>query len=362
MKTNIVFLLIVWMISWMAGFNVTKAQGEKGVKTVVIDAGHGGKDPGAIGYTKLREKDVALNVSLKVGNYIKEFFPDVKVIYTRDDDRFIELHERASIANKNDADLFISIHANSATNRSAIGTETWVLGLHKSDANLEVVKRENSVIKMEDGYQNHYEFDPDSEAGHIIMAMKQNVHLDQSISFASEVQSQFTNRVFRKNRGVKQAGFLVLYKTTMPSVLVELGFLSNPQEEKFLRSEEGKVLLASAIYRAFKEYKLAIDEQLETVKNDLKTGDNKVTFRIQVQATSKKLKSKSKLYRDFDLVLEEKAANGIYKYLVGNYHSYASASRVQKNAISKGYPGAFLVAYKEGIRISIDDALTQVGN
>lgn len=229
------------------------------VNTVVIDAGHGGHDPGTKG-KKYKEKDIALSVALKVGNYIKENVPGVKVIYTRDKDVYVPLDERAEIANQNKADMFISIHVNSIPNTTTYGTETWVMGLHKSESNLEVAKRENAVILLDENYQERYEgFDPNSDESYILFSLTQNAYLESSLKMAEKVEKQFKNRVGRNSRGVKQAGFVVLYKTAMPSVLVETGFITNAKEEAYLGSEEGQNLLASGIYRAFKEYKSEIE-------------------------------------------------------------------------------------------------------
>ncbi len=233
------------------------------IKTVVIDAGHGGKDPGASG-SKTREKDIALNVALKLGEYITKNFPDVHVIYTRKTDVFLELHERAEIANQAKADLFIAVHCHASPNPDNYGTSTYVLGLHRTEANLEVAKRENAVILLEEDRDKNYEFDPNSPEGHIIMSMKQNAFLDQSIDFASKVENQFEHYSKRKSLGVKQAGFYVLYKTTMPSLLAEIGFISNPEEEKFLQSSKGQDQIANALMNAFREYKTEMEGGLTT--------------------------------------------------------------------------------------------------
>ncbi len=241
------------------------------IKTVVLDAGHGGKDPGAVGYDGLKEKDVALAIALKTGNYIKEFVPGVKVIYTRSTDEFIELYQRAKIANKADADLFISIHANAVPNKSHVhGTETFVLGTHKNAANLAVAKRENASILMEKDYLVSYDgFDPNKPETHIIMSIMQSAHKYESVAFAGFVEDQFVNRAKRHSRGVKEAGFMVLHKTTMPSVLVETGFVTNKNEAKYLASEKGQEEIASAIYRAFKEYKAQMEGDEATTENKL---------------------------------------------------------------------------------------------
>ncbi len=222
--------------------------------TVVIDAGHGGKDPGCLG-SKAKEKDVALAVALKVGGYIKENLKDVKVVYTRSTDVFVELDERTAIANRNKADLFISIHCNSAKNKNVLGAETYTIGMHKTDGNLTVAMRENAVILEEKNHKEKYKFDPYSIISYIKMSNFQSANQTKSIDFATKVQRQFEKRVNRQNRGVKQSGFLVLWKTTMPAALIEIGFLTNLKEQNYLKTDNGQSYIASGIYRAFKEYK-----------------------------------------------------------------------------------------------------------
>jgi N-acetylmuramoyl-L-alanine amidase len=246
-------------ITLLLSFSVLQAGNGFEIKTVVIDAGHGGKDPGAIGPGKTYEKDVALAVALKLGEAIKKAHPGVNVIYTRKTDVFLELHERAEIANKNKADLFIAVHINSSTNPQAYGSSCYVLGLHKTEANLEVAKRENAVILLEEDRDKNYDFDPNTPEGHIIMSMKQNAFLEQSISMASKVEEHMENSAKRKSLGVKQAGFYVLYKTAMPSILAEIGFISNPEEEKFLKSEAGQEKIGNALFKAFAGYKAEME-------------------------------------------------------------------------------------------------------
>jgi N-acetylmuramoyl-L-alanine amidase len=229
------------------------------MKKIVLDAGHGGSDPGNIG-SKVREKDINLAVTLLVGKYIKENMPDVEVIYTRDDDSFPTLKQRPNIANVNKADLFVSIHSNSAPNKSAFGTETFVMGTKYFEANFDIVKRENSVIFLEENYEEEYEgFDPTSPESYMIFNLTQKAFIGNSITLADHIETQFRDRVGRKSRGVKQGPFYVLWTPSMPSVLVELGFLSNSEEEKFLMSQEGKEYMASAIYRSIKDYKDQIE-------------------------------------------------------------------------------------------------------
>lgn len=229
------------------------------VKRVVIDAGHGGKDPGTSGSFS-KEKDVSLKIALELGLIINTYLPDVEVIFTRDDNTFVDLKDRANIANKNSADVFISIHCNAEPSKNAFGTETYVMGLSKAQGNLEVAKRENSVILQEENYLDKYDgFDPNSPDSHIIFSLYQNAFLGNSLKLAEKVEFQFQNRVGRKSRGVKQAPFLVLWASSMPSILVEVGFLSNPKEEKYLNDELGRTYVASGIFRALRDYKVEIE-------------------------------------------------------------------------------------------------------
>jgi N-acetylmuramoyl-L-alanine amidase len=226
------------------------------IRTVVLDAGHGGKDPGTHGrYAK--EKNLNLKIALEIGRKIKEEMPNVRVIYTRTTDRFIELAERSAIANRNRADLFISIHCNANPNSKAVhGTETYTMGLHKTEGNLDVAKRENAVILKETNYQETYKgFNPNSPLAYIMLANYQHAFLGSSINFAEKVERNFHRNADRRSNGVKQAGFLVLWRTTMPSVLVETGYLTNNDEEDFLASDEGRGRITNAVYKAFEQYK-----------------------------------------------------------------------------------------------------------
>lgn len=229
------------------------------VGVVVIDPGHGGFDPGTHGKS-FQEKNVALRISLKLGASIEKNFPDVKVIYTRKDDRYLDLNERAEIANRANANLFICIHANSVGRPEVHGTETYVMGLHRTEQNFEVSKRENSVMLLDQDYQEKYEgFDPSSPESYILFSLAQSAYQESSLKFAEKVENQFRAKAGRRSHGVKQAGFWVLWRTTMPSVLIETGFLTNPQEEKFLGSNEGQDAIAASIFRAFREYKTQME-------------------------------------------------------------------------------------------------------
>lgn len=243
------------------------------IRTVVIDPGHGGHDSGCLG-SSAKEKNIALEISLKLGRLIEQTYPDVKVIFTRKTDVFIPLHERALIANRNHADLFLCIHLNSG-NKAAYGAETYVMGLHKTEDNLNVAKRENASILLEDDYKTQYDgFDPNSPEANIIFSLYQNQFMHQSLSFASKIQDQFEEYAGRNNRGVKQAGFLVLYKTAMPAVLVESGFLTHDMEEKYLDSDKGETTIATSIFRAFREYKIDMENSGDEKKESFKEENN----------------------------------------------------------------------------------------
>lgn len=230
------------------------------VKTVVIDAGHGGKDPGCHGASN-NEKAITLKVALQLGKMIETYMKDVKVIYTRESDKFIELNERAGMANRNKADVFISIHCNSVGSKTIKGSETYVMGTHKNESNLEVAKRENSVILQEKNYLEKYDgFDPNSPLQHIFFANLQSVHQARSLQLAESIEKQFVKKKGRNSRGVKQAGFLVLWRTAMPSVLIEIGYLTNKTDEKYIGSEAGQTFIAKSVYKAFRDFKLEMED------------------------------------------------------------------------------------------------------
>ncbi len=230
------------------------------VNRIIIDAGHGGRDPGAIGHRGTHEKEIALTVALKVGGYIEEYLPDIEVIYTREDDQFIPLQERGQIANQAEADLFLSIHANANENRHAHGTEVYFLGMHRSQAAFEVMKKENNAIRFEDEQERSEELTPEQLA---VYELSNIGFMASSEMLAGKMDQQFSERAMRRSRGVKQAGFIVLYHASMPAVLVELGYITNPQEEQFLNSEYGQSIMASAIFRSIRDY----NERLERSRN-----------------------------------------------------------------------------------------------
>lgn len=330
------------------------------IRKVVIDAGHGGRDPGALGrYSK--EKDIALSIALKTGAYIEKNLPEVEVIYTRKTDVFVELHRRAQIANDSKADLFISIHCNANPSSRPYGTETYVMGLHRSQANLEVAKLENAAILKEENYADMYDgFDPQRDEDYITLTLFQNAYLESSLTLASLVQDQFRERARLKDRGVWQAGFWVLYKTAMPGILVETGFLSNPNDEKYLRSEEGQVYIASAIYRAFKEYKIKVEDPKNRASSNIldlgraEEGKKKIRFRVQFGSSSRE-KPVSKFSELEDVRVYHH--NGMYKYTSGNLSSFPDAIKLQNQIrMHRKYRDAFIVAFRDGVRIDVNEA------
>lgn len=374
-KVFIVVGVAVAAVLCTASIMPNKAKSEA-VKRIVIDAGHGGKDPGNLGTGryKITEKTVALNVAGKVGGYITEAFPDVEVLYTRSDDTFIPLHERTKFANTKGADLFISVHCDAFTKESAKGAGSFVMGPAKTEANLKAAQRENSAILLEENREENYgDFDPNSPEGLIELSLRQNAHIKQSLKFAKNVQDQFRTRVGRTDRGVRQAPYWVISFTTMPSVLVELGFLTNKEEEDFLVSTQGQDYLASAIYRAFKEYKIEL-EKIEAAKEaerpqqqeeepapapDERAFDE-VVFRVQLLSSSQKVETVPSNFNGLKGVTEY-SENGTYKYLWGTARDYDSAKEMQKNVRKTGYKGAFIVAFDaENKRIPLKDALEAV--
>lgn len=360
--------------------NLTYAQK---VKTVVLDAGHGGHDTGALGKNS-REKDITLSIVLRLRDYINENMKDVKVVLTRSDDTFVELYRRAHIANENKADLFISVHCNSTKSTSAYGVETFVMGLHKSQANLAVAKAENAAILLEDDYVEKYDgFDPNSPEGNIFFNMMQNAFLDKSLAYAGKVQHQLVDNLHMLNRGVKQAGFLVLYKTAMPGVLIETGFISNPKEEKFLLSDKGQDLIAQAIFKALRDYKSQMEKK-STVRENVdslvagiqigeiispknkvnrksdtvtykKSEPNVVSFRVQFALYTDAKPVDSKIFSGIENV-KMYFHSGSYKYTSGDFSTMEAALQRRKELISKGYKDAFVVAFKGKERISNDEA------
>ncbi len=358
-----------WIIGCLIlGSSASYCQEKVTIDKVVIDAGHGGKDPGTVG-RRTQEKYVALSIALKVGTLIQRNFRNVEVIYTRDRDRFIELHERAAIANRNKADLFISIHANANNLKTLRGAETYIMGLHRSQANLEIAKLENAAILLETDYSSKYEgFDPNSDESYITFSLYQNSNLESSSRFAAEIQEQMKDRVGLNDRGVRQAGFLVLYKTTMPSVLVEVGYLSNIDEENFLITEKGQDYIASAIFRAFRSYKNDIEQQLtgasvntETpVKPTVSSSGRGIIFKIQLVASPNQISLSSPRFRGVKGI-QMYRHNGMYKYTYGEEVDLGKAKQLQARMQAQGFTDAFIVAFSKGERITLDQAKSILG-
>ena len=335
---------------------------------VVIDAGHGGTDPGNLGHknSKYQEKDVVLKIALAIGKLL-EADKTIKVIYTRKDDTFIELHERGRIAQSSKADLFVSIHCDAFGVASVNGASTFVLGLHENDRNFEIAKKENSVILMEDNYKEKYDgFDPNSPEAVIGLTLMQEEYLDQSLLLASIIQHNLTDQLKRKDRAVKQAGFLVLRNTFMPSVLVETGFLTNAKEGAYLSSKKGQEEIAKAIYKAIKQYKKQLDDdrvvevkptQKKPVIKKPKTRIIKgVDFKVQIASSSRKIKTAPFNFKGLKGV-ERLKIGSHYKYLYGKTSDYIKAKELQQLARKTGFTSAFIVAFKRGKKISANEAL-----
>ncbi len=349
-------LKLIFVISVVFLFQKISAQDKNdNVDVIVIDAGHGGKDPGAIGKIS-KEKDITLAIALKLGNYIKENLPDVNVIYTRTTDKFIELHERSEIADRNNADLFISIHVNASRKSSVTGTSTFIMGLNKADKQLDVVKRENSVILIEENYKTKYDgFDPNSPESDIIFSLYQNAYLDKSIRLAELVQEEFKEKAKRTDRDVRQAGLVVLWNCSMPSILIETGFISNPDEEIFLNSKNGQAIIASAIYRAVKKYKYETENQ-----NKPNITDKNIIFKIQLAFSSRKIETTPENFEGVKPV--ECVEDGrYYRYFTGNTESYEEIVKLQKE-VRKKIPEAYIIAVNNGKLITVKKALQILNN
>ena len=335
---------------------VLAQKGEK-IQTVVIDAGHGGKDTGALGKLTT-EKALNLAVALKFGAYIEENLPDVKVIYTRKTDKFVELSERADIANRNNADVFISIHCNSTeTANSAYGAETFVMGESKNEKNLAVAKKENAAILLEDNTDAYDNFDPNSTEAYILFSLSQSLYQSQSLNLADKVQRQFSSKG-RHDRGVQQAGFLVLWKTSMPSILVELGFINHAKEEQFLNSEKGQTQMALSLYRAFADYKREFEAEnhnapAEVEEKPSEQGDT--YFSVQFASRDKKVASTDKAFSGVKEV-DVYEYNGAFRYISGRFFTKAEATKRQAEVRKLGYSDAFVIAFINGERGTIKQA------
>ncbi len=383
------FVLISLHIVW-GKFSFLAPKDEKHISVVVIDPGHGGKDFGAnVGDAK--EKDIVLDLAKRLGAMIKASYPDIKIIYTRTSDVFIPLYDRAKIANKNDADLFISIHVNGTDNKGVQGTETFVLGQHRSKENLEVAKKENSVILLEDDYNTTYEgFDPHSPESYIMFELVQDEYLEQSVMLASAIQHQFSQYAKRIDRSVKQAGFLVLRQAAMPSVLVEVGFISHPNERNYMLSEHGKSTLSVSIFNAFKDYKKNIEDKSSfvihsesenssksatevksttketsaTSKNSEESGSSiqqntgKIFFSVQIAASKKKIEPIPSNFKGEKNVFRTEK-DEMSRFYSGKFDNYEEAVK-EKKRIAIKYPQSFVVAFENDEIISVKKAMEKM--
>ncbi len=359
LSRTLIVLLIVFSISTLS----SSVYSQKTEFIVVIDPGHGGKDPGAIG-TSSKEKDIALAVGKKLGELIKSNHVDVKLLYTRDNDKFMELNKRASIANKAHADLFISLHCNALDKRkkSPQGVETFVLGLHRSNDNLEVAKSENSVILYEQDYSTKYQgFDPNEPESYIMFEFMADQHLQQSVNFASFVQNRLVKNSKRVNRNVRQAGFLVLREVAMPSVLVEMGYITNAEDERYLKSAAGQTSIANSIYLAFKDYKHEFDKKNNVLSNNsVKTvvseesvvpsnSNQSNEYRVQFLTSPWKLSENSTQLKGLKPV-SFYVDGGTYKY---TYGATLDASEINKTLqkVRKLFKDAFIVEFVDNNRV-----------
>jgi len=389
---HFIFILLLLLSTTLLNAQIQKF-------TLVIDAGHGGHDPGAMGSIS-KEKDINLDVSLKFGALVERNFSDVRVVYTRKTDVYLTLQERADVVNNNHANLFVCIHTNSSPSAAAYGSESYTLGLAKSKSNLDVAMRENSVILLEDDYKSKYKgFDPASVDSYIMFEFMQDKYIDKSVDLASSIQKQFSVYARRSDRGVRQAGFWVLHRSACPSVLVELGFISNPSEERYLSSESGQLDMAGAIYNAFVNFKREHDKKsgrqsssdayseikkakepvnaqksdsndlivkekpvVATTDSDTKTVEKKKAvistkpvFKLQIAASKVKLSQHSSEFKglkDIEFFRED----GYYKYTTGAETEYSKILKIRKELSSK-FPQSFIIAFVGDKKISASEAL-----
>lgn len=364
MQTNTLkhFVSFIIVLTFFTLNNVF-AQVDKDKFIVVLDAGHGGKDPGKHAKSGLKEKDIALKVVLGIGKILEKEH-DIKVVYTRKTDVFVDLFKRGKIANDANADLFVSVHCNAHTSQ-AYGSETYVLGLHRNKTNFEVAKAENEVIFLEENHEENYAgFNPNSPESFIGLSFMQEEYLDQSIKLATNIQGNFTNKLKRKNRGVKQAGFIVLHQTVMPSVLIETGFVTNTHEGKYLNSKKGQAELSTAIANAIKDYKKDLDFNVgnhieKPIADTIPTTENTITnvvFKVQLAASSKALDPKPYNFKGLKDISRQKVGK-LYKYYYGYTSDYNQIQKLQIQAKNKGYNTAFITAFKDGKQIKVSEAL-----
>tara|TARA_Y100001970_G_scaffold6352_1_gene7255 strand:+ start:3053 stop:4192 length:1140 start_codon:yes stop_codon:yes gene_type:complete len=347
------FFLIFFLLSFK-----NDAQSLKNEFVVVVDAGHGGKDPGNRGNGYF-EKNIALKIALNVGETLSK--NKVKVVYTRKKDVFVDLFRRAQIANDANADLFISIHCD-AHNSNAYGAGTFVLGLHANERNFKIAQKENSVIYMEENYEQKYDgFDPNNPESVISLVLMQEEYLEQSILAANYIQEFFVKDLNRRDRKVKQAGFLVLRNTYMPSVLIEAGFLTNKTEGKYLNSTKGQKEISSSISKAILKYLRSLDNNRVELKIDTKPTPEKIKylFKVQISASSKSLELKPYNFKGLSSISKTKNNNGLYKYYYGYTNSYNQAKILLKTAINAGFKSSFVTVFKDGEPYSLKKYLAE---
>ena len=367
MKTHILSLIVLFTFS-LTFAHSPKSDGHKFI--VVLDAGHGGHDPGNLG-NGYKEKDIALKIVLDIGRELEKN-PNIKVIYTRKTDVFVNLFVRGKIANEANADLFVSVHCNSH-NSNAHGTETFVLGLHRNQTNFEVAKKENAVIFLESDYEKHYGgYDPNSPETTIGILLGQEEYLDQSILLASKIQHNFTYKLKRVDRGVKQAGLIVLHQTIMPSVLVEVGFLTYKPEGAYLNSKRGQNQMATSIASAILDYKKTIDQNIgEDIvdENVVETAKPKVSdsifsdivFKVQIAAGSRKLEPTPRNFKGLVDIYREQDGN-LYRYYYGYTTTNYNVAKRLRGEAKKAFKDCFIVAYKKGKRMELSKALKSTSN
>lgn len=363
------FVLIIVLITF-SNVKASTIKNDDDKFIVVLDAGHGGHDPGNLG-NGFKEKEIALNIVLGIGKELEKN-PNIKVVYTRKTDVFVDLFVRGKIANEAKADLFVSVHCNSH-HTQAHGTETFVLGIHRNQTNFEVAKKENAVIFLENDYEKNYGgYDPNSPEAMIGILLGQEENLDQSILLATKIQDNFTEGLKRVNRGVKQAGLIVLHQTIMPSVLIEVGFLTYKPEGIYLNSKNGQNDMANSIVDAILDYKKGIDQNMGNeiyndsatiTENNVNIPDSiysDVVFKVQIAASSRKLEPKPFNFKGLENISREQEGT-LYKYYYGNTSNYNQAKQLEDIA-KKKYKSCFIVSYKDGKRIELADALKSISN
>ena len=352
-------VLIVFPTLFILLCGINKIQSQEKPFVVVLDAGHGGHDSGNRG-NGYYEKNIALSIALKIGKTLEKT-KGFKIIYTRKTDVFVDLIQRANIANKADADLFVSIHCDAFTSSTAFGAGTFVLGLHENERNFKVAQKETSVIFLEEDYEKNYDgFNPNDPESVISLILMQQTYLDQSINLASTIQKSFVENLNRKDRTVKQAGFIVLKYTYMPSVLVEAGFLTNKKEGAYLNSSKGQKEISNAIadgiINYFSSLKLSLNKNDSYQEINLKNVNEEIYFRIQLAASSRSLEPKNYNFKGLSPIFKEKEGK-LYRYYFGKVKSYSEAKKIKRKAIRFGYKSAFIVSFSGDKKVKLSSVI-----